>query len=82
MKVGDIVRRRGKRSLVTLQYNPRENGDYHDELGLVISITSSTTNSISLHGSSIFNYTNATVKWSRSGTKQEMDFVLEIVQEL
>ena len=82
MKVGDIVRRRGKRSLATLQYKPRENGDYYDELGLVISITNSTTNSISLHGSSIFNYTNATVKWSRSGTKQEMDFVLEIVQEL
>ena len=82
MKVGDIVRRRGKRSLVTLQYKSRENGDYYDELGLIINITKSSTSSISLNGSSIFNYTNATVKWTRSGTSQEMDFILEIVQEI
>jgi hypothetical protein len=82
MKVGDIVRRRGKRSLATLQYKPRESGDYYDELGLIISIASSTTNAISVNGSSMFNYTSATVKWTRSGTLQEMDFILEIVQEI
>jgi len=81
VKVGDIVRRRGKRSLVALQYNPRENGNYYDELGLVISITNNSSNSIG-QNDSIFNYTNATVRWSRSGTSQEMDFVLEVVQEI
>ena len=77
MKVGDIVRRRGKRSLVTLQYKPREDGDYYDELGLVISVT----DSVEFYGDSMFKYPNAKVRWTRSGTTQEMGFMLEIVQE-
>ena len=77
MKPGDIVKRKGRKpSLDSYEYKP-QSSSYYSELGIVIEVR----DSVEFYGDNIFKYPNAKVKWARSGTTQEIGFMLEVVQE-